>query len=68
LVKGGPGPIQRGENHKKCKMGWEHLKIFSRTTEPVLTRLGKNHPWVEEIQVCSEKRIAPLKGEIIAKE
>jgi hypothetical protein len=39
LVKGilncsnkGPGPLQRGYNHK---MGWGHLKTFSsRTTEP----------------------------------
>jgi hypothetical protein len=35
-------------------MGWGHLKIFfSRTTGPVLTRLGTNHPWREEIKVCS---------------
>jgi hypothetical protein len=28
------------------------LKIFfSRTTEPILTRLGINHPWRERIQV-----------------
>jgi hypothetical protein len=30
----GPGPIQRGDNHKNAKMGWGHLKIFSRTTKP----------------------------------
>jgi hypothetical protein len=31
----GPGPPQRGDNHKNTKMGWGHLKIFSsRTTEP----------------------------------
>jgi hypothetical protein len=30
----GPGPLQRGDNHKDAKMGWSHLKIFSRTTEP----------------------------------
>jgi hypothetical protein len=28
----GPGPLQRGDNHKNAKMGWGHLKIFSRTT------------------------------------
>ena len=27
-------PLQRGDNHKNAKMGWGHLKIFSRTTEP----------------------------------
>jgi hypothetical protein len=30
----GPGPLQRGDNHKNAKMGWGHLNIFSRTTEP----------------------------------
>jgi hypothetical protein len=31
----GPGPLQKGNNHKNTKMGWDHLKIFfSRTTEP----------------------------------
>jgi hypothetical protein len=33
----GPGPLQRGDNHKNVKMGWVHLKIFSRTTGPILT-------------------------------
>jgi hypothetical protein len=37
-------------------MGWGHLKIFfSRTTGPILTRLGANHSCVKEIQVCSKK-------------
>jgi hypothetical protein len=41
----GPGPLQRGDNHKNEKMGWCHLKIFfSRTAGPILTRLGTNHP------------------------
>jgi hypothetical protein len=30
----GPGPLQRGDNHKDAKMGWVHLEIFFRTTEP----------------------------------
>jgi hypothetical protein len=55
----GPGPFQRRDNHKNVKMGWGHLKI-SRTTGPILTRLGTNHPW--------RKGITPLQGEIIAKE
>jgi hypothetical protein len=30
----GPGPIQRGDNHKTAKMGWGHFKnVFLRTTE-----------------------------------
>jgi hypothetical protein len=51
----GPGPLQRGDNHKNVKMGWGHLKIFSRTTGPILTRLDTNHPWVKEIQVCTKE-------------
>jgi hypothetical protein len=40
----GPGPLQRGDNHKNVKMAWGLLKIFSRTTGPILTRLDTNHP------------------------
>jgi hypothetical protein len=48
-----PGLLLRGDNHKNVKMGWGNLKIFfSKTTEPILTRLGINHPWGEGIQVC----------------
>jgi hypothetical protein len=63
----GPGPLQRGDNNKNVKIGWDHLKIFCRTTGPILTRLGTNHPWVNEIQVCSKRGITPLQREIIAK-
>jgi hypothetical protein len=34
-------------------MGLGHLEIFSRTTGPILTRLGTNHPREEWLQVCS---------------
>jgi hypothetical protein len=40
----GSGPLQRGDNDKNVKMGWSHLKIFSRTTGLILARLGTNHP------------------------
>jgi hypothetical protein len=44
----GPGRFQRGDNHKNVKIGWDLLSIFfSRTTWPILTRLGTNHPWEE---------------------
>jgi hypothetical protein len=57
-------PFQRGDNHKNVRMGWGHLKIFSRTTGPMLTRLGTNHPWGEGIQVCSsEGRCPSLRGD-----
>jgi hypothetical protein len=40
----GPDPLQRGDNHKNVKMGWGYLKtFFSRTTWPILTKLGTNH-------------------------
>jgi hypothetical protein len=30
----GPGPLQRGDNHKNATMGWGHLKtFFSRITD-----------------------------------
>jgi hypothetical protein len=43
-------------------MGWGHLKIFSRTIGPILTRLGTNYPWVnmvKGIQVCSKEEDSP---------
>jgi hypothetical protein len=56
----GPGPLQRGDNHKNVKMGWGHLQIFfSRTTGPILTRLGINYPWGEGIQVYSNEGDCP---------
>jgi hypothetical protein len=56
----GPGPLQRGVNHKNIKMEWGHLKIFfSRTIGPILTRLGTNHPWVKGIQDCTKEGDSP---------
>jgi hypothetical protein len=44
------GSLQRGDNHKKVKMGWCHLKtLFSRAIGPILIKLGTN----QGIQVCS---------------
>jgi hypothetical protein len=51
----GPGPLQRGDNHKNVKMEWGHLKIFFRTIGPILTRLGRNHPWGKGIEVCTNE-------------
>jgi hypothetical protein len=42
-----------------------HIKIFSKTTGPILIRLITNHPLGEWIQLCSGD--AFLQGEIIAK-
>jgi hypothetical protein len=51
----GPGHLQRGDNHKNVKIGWGHLKNFSRTIGPILTRLGTNHFWLKGIQFCSKE-------------
>jgi hypothetical protein len=65
----GPGPLLRGDNHKNVKMGRGHLKIFfSRTTGPILTRLGINHPWGRGLKFVQMKGVVSLQGEIIAKE
>jgi hypothetical protein len=40
----GPDPLQRRDNHENVKMGWGHLKIFSKTTGSILTTLITNHP------------------------
>jgi hypothetical protein len=29
-----PGPHQRGDNNKNANIGWDQLKIFSRTNNP----------------------------------
>jgi hypothetical protein len=55
----GPGPLQRGDNHKNLKMGCGNLNIFSRTTGLILTRLGKNHPRIERIQVSLKEGDSP---------
>jgi hypothetical protein len=55
----GPGPLQRGDNHKNVKIVWGLLKFFSRTTVPILTTLGTNHPWGKWIQICSKEGDCP---------
>jgi hypothetical protein len=32
--KEGPGSFPRRDNHRNAEIGWDHFKIFSRTTEP----------------------------------
>jgi hypothetical protein len=32
---------------------------FSRTTGPILARLGTNHPWVKEIRGCPNEEDSP---------
>jgi hypothetical protein len=57
----GSYPLQRGDNHKNVTIGWDLLNIFfSRTTGPILTRLGINHHWEEGFKFEKMKGIAPL--------
>jgi hypothetical protein len=35
-------------------------KIFSRTSRPIIIKLGINHPWVQGIPNCSNKGSGPL--------
>jgi hypothetical protein len=56
----GPGPFQRGDNHKNPKKGWSYLKIFSGATGPILTRLGAKHPRAKGIQNCTNEGQPPF--------
>jgi hypothetical protein len=51
----GPGPLQRGDDHKNVKIGVISIIFLSRTTGPILTRLGINHPVRKGIQVSSNE-------------
>ena len=44
------GPaFPREDNYKIAKIHWQILKIFSRTTWPIATKLFQNYPWVKSI-------------------
>jgi hypothetical protein len=58
----GPGPLLRVDNHKNVKMRRCHLKIFSRTTEPISTKLGTNHPWRSGFKFLQMKGLPFSKG------
>jgi hypothetical protein len=59
----GPGLLQRGDNRKNVKMGWDHIKIFfSRTTGLILTRLGTNHPWGRRFKFFKQRGLPNFKG------
>jgi hypothetical protein len=55
----GPGPLQRGDNHKDVKKGWGLLKIFSRTTGPILTDSAQIILGGKWIQVSSNEGDCP---------
>ena len=52
----GPYHFPKGDNYEKRKYIDEIKKILlSRTTGPISTKLGTNHPWMKGIQVCSNE-------------
>ena len=61
----GPRPFSRGDDYEIVKKHWQNLTIFfSRTTEPISTKFGTMHPWVQGIQVYSNEGIYPfLRGD-----
>ena len=52
----GPWAVPREDNNKRVKTFLQNLKVFSRTTGPISTKLDTQHPWVKRIQVCSNGR------------
>jgi hypothetical protein len=66
----GQGPHQIGNNHKNVKEGWDLLNnFFSKTTALNLTRLGTSHQGRRrDLKFVQNKGIAPLQGEVVAKE
>ena len=58
----GASPFPRGDNNEIAKIYLQNLKknFFSRTTEPISTKLSKKHPWVKGIQVCSKEGPCPF--------
>ena len=64
----GPCPFPRGDNYEIAKIHWQNLKIFfSRTTGPILTKLGTKYSWVKWIQVCTNEGFCFFQKDIIAK-
>ena len=56
----GPHPFPRGDNYEIAKIHLRNLKIFSKTTGPISTKLGTMHPWVKGRKVCSNEGSRPF--------
>ena len=57
----GPSLFQGEIITQIAKIHWRNLKIFfSRTTGSISTKLDTKHPWVKEIQVCSNAGSCPF--------
>jgi hypothetical protein len=59
----GDCPSAIRDNHKRVKIHWTILKIFSRTSSPISIKLDRNYPWVKGILNCLHKGSGPLQRE-----
>ena len=56
------------DNYEITITQWRNLKIFfSRIARPIQIKLGRKHPLVKDIQICSNE-VVLFKDEIIMKE
>ena len=49
-LKEGPRPFPKGDNYEIAKVHYSSLKIFSRTTMSISTKLGTAYPRVKGTQ------------------
>ena len=53
--------FSKGDNYEIAKIHWHNLKIFfSITNEPISTKFGTKHPWVQMIQSYSNEEPLPF--------
>jgi hypothetical protein len=63
LREGGGGGIKdfSNEEERPSTKGDDNKRVvFSRTSWPFSIKLGTIYPWVEEIQICSNKGLGPI--------
>ena len=59
-----PRPFPSEDNYEIAKIHWRNLKIFfSRTTDPISTKLSTKHPWVKGIIFCTNEGPCPFPRE-----
>ena len=49
----GPCPSQRKDKSEIVKLYWKYLKILS--LKPISSKFGTKHPWVDVIQIFTNK-------------
>ena len=52
----GPHPTHRGDKSKNVKLYWKYFKnpLF-KTTGPISTKFGTKNPWIDGIQIFTNK-------------